>query len=66
MIYGLTDNYIRVAVPYGSALENQIVDVRIGEFQGSHALGEIAGEIPGFTGEQAGRIALPVLNILRS
>ncbi|MEO5929161.1 MAG: tRNA (N(6)-L-threonylcarbamoyladenosine(37)-C(2))-methylthiotransferase MtaB, partial [Candidatus Kapaibacterium sp.] len=37
MIQGYTDNYIRVAVRHGSALQNRIVPVRIGEFLGEHA-----------------------------
>ncbi len=66
MIYGLTDNYIRVAVPYQSALENTIVAVRVGEFQGNHALAEIAGDIPAPASGHPDAIPLPVLNILSS
>ncbi len=66
MIYGLTDNYIRVAVPYQSVLENRIVPVRVGKFDGNHAVSEIAGEIGAGAAGTERSIALPVLNILRS
>lgn len=65
MIYGLTDNYIRVGVPYQSVLENMIVDVNVGEFQGTHCAGEIAGEII-VPASDTGGVRLPVLNIIAS
>jgi len=65
MIYGLTDNYIRVAVPYQSVLENCIIDVRLGEFQGTHVSGETVGPLPAPPADVTG-VRLPVLNILPS
>jgi threonylcarbamoyladenosine tRNA methylthiotransferase MtaB len=63
-IVGLTDNYIRVATPYDARLENAIVDVRIGAFDGEHAVAHVVGE-PHAGPLRAGReaiIALPVLS----
>jgi threonylcarbamoyladenosine tRNA methylthiotransferase MtaB len=56
---GLTDNYIRVEMPFDPALENRIVDVRIGEFNGEVCDGEIVGEVVGEI-----RNGLPVLRVL--
>jgi threonylcarbamoyladenosine tRNA methylthiotransferase MtaB len=62
MVTGYTDNYIRVALPAFDALRNRIIDVRIGEFQGEYALGEIAGGIS--SQELMDRFSLPVLNVV--
>lgn len=40
MIEGYTDNYIRVGLPYHPALAGKIVEVRIGEFNGDHAIAQ--------------------------
>jgi threonylcarbamoyladenosine tRNA methylthiotransferase MtaB len=63
VIYGFTDNYIRVAVPYQSVLANRIVRARLGEFQGEHSPGEIVDDLAGLESADNG-IHLPVLNIL--
>ena len=31
-MHGFTPNYIRVAVPHDAALDNQLVSVRLGDF----------------------------------
>jgi len=59
MNHGYTGNYIRVAVPYQSVLENRIVDVRIGAFQGEYAVGELLHPPVPVAGA-----GLPVLNII--
>lgn len=41
MLSGYTDTYVRVVVPYHPALENSIVNVRIGDFNGETCEGEI-------------------------
>lgn len=58
---GFTDNYIRVAVPADPALPNNILRVRLGEFDGEHCAAEILDDIvpAGPNG-----LRLPVLNIL--
>jgi threonylcarbamoyladenosine tRNA methylthiotransferase MtaB len=62
MVLGYSDNYIRVALPAHPALEKRIVDVRIGEFQGEYALGEIVGEH--IEPDLRSALALPVLNVI--
>lgn len=57
---GYTDNYIRVEVPYHPSLENSIVDVKIGEFNGEHSFAEVVGPVP-FA--QSISVQLPVLNV---
>ena len=57
---GYTDNYIRVEVPYHPTLENSIVDVRIGEFNGENCDAEITGPM---TSVQPLAIHLPLLNV---
>lgn len=59
-IVGLTDNYIRVAAPYDPRLENEIVDVAIGAFDGEHAI-VTPGDVP--AREAARMFALPVLSL---
>lgn len=53
---GLTDNYIRVEVPYDPALANTIVDVEIGEWNGEYCAGVLVGE--------ARSVRLPLLPVL--
>jgi threonylcarbamoyladenosine tRNA methylthiotransferase MtaB len=61
-IVGLTDNYIRVAAPYDSLLENEIVDVTIGAFDGEHAL-VVPAEPTSTAGAVRRTLALPVLSL---
>jgi threonylcarbamoyladenosine tRNA methylthiotransferase MtaB len=66
MIEGFTDNYIRVAMPYQSALADRIVRVTLGEFQGEHCLGEIADDVTPLASHAEGGMRLPVLNVISS
>jgi threonylcarbamoyladenosine tRNA methylthiotransferase MtaB len=58
-IVGLTDNYIRVATAYDPRLENAIVDVTIGAFDGDVAAAIVTGEPPALDASRL--ITLPVL-----
>jgi threonylcarbamoyladenosine tRNA methylthiotransferase MtaB len=57
---GYTDNYVRVEVPYHPTLENSIVDVRIGAFNGENCDAEVIGAM---TSIQPLTIQLPLLNV---
>lgn len=59
MSNGLTDNYIRVEVPFHPSLQNRIVDVRIGEYGGESCAGEIVSTL------EPESAALPILPVLR-
>jgi threonylcarbamoyladenosine tRNA methylthiotransferase MtaB len=56
MLYGYSDNYIRVAVPFHPSLPNSIVDVHIGEFQGDHCVVTVQQELTPV-------ISLPVIHV---
>ncbi|HVZ40353.1 MAG TPA: tRNA (N(6)-L-threonylcarbamoyladenosine(37)-C(2))-methylthiotransferase MtaB [Candidatus Kapabacteria bacterium] len=63
---GFTENYIRVGVPYNSALANRIVRVRLGEFQGDYCTAGIVSDISSFVDADSAGIPLPVLNIIQA
>ncbi|MHB1050030.1 MAG: tRNA (N(6)-L-threonylcarbamoyladenosine(37)-C(2))-methylthiotransferase MtaB [Bacteroidota bacterium] len=57
---GYTDNYVRVEVPYHPSLENSIVNVTIGEFNGENCNAEVTGHLP--SGLPL-TIQMPLLNV---
>jgi threonylcarbamoyladenosine tRNA methylthiotransferase MtaB len=59
-VSGLTDNYLRVVAPYDSRLENEIVDVTIGPFDGEHAVATVVGTL---RDDRARTLSLPVLSL---
>ncbi len=66
MVFGFTENYIRVAVPYHDALPNAILDVRLGEFNGEHCAAELLADIAALGRGAESGLRLPVLPVLHS
>ena len=62
-IHGYTDNYIRVGLPYQSALANRIVRVRLGEFDGEECGADVVDDLAMLAADPAG-VRLPLLNII--